>query len=44
MLEIWVGRKAVHSVLGTKIQKADDGNLNKTEETLQDFEHFYADW
>ena len=27
----------------TKIQNADGRNLNKTEETLQDLEYFYAD-
>lgn len=41
MLAIWVGHKA--ATLITKIQNADGRNLNKTEETLQDLEYFYAD-
>lgn len=43
MLEIWVGPQSC-SILITKIQNADGRNLNKMEETLQDFEYFYADW
>lgn len=43
MLEIWV-RPQSCSIFMTKIQNADGRNPNKMEETLQDFEYFYADW
>lgn len=43
MLETWVGPQSL-SIWITKTQNADGRNLKETEENLQDFEFFYANW